>query len=215
MNDSGRLVHNAWYELPERFPRLQLDAFTIMPNHVHGILIFFGAINKSADKNADRIQGPNGEGVSRACIPSSSRKPSHRNVDAGLALPQGKARLSLDKSSAERPDSGKDRLTMSHEAQPGFTLGDVVRTFKSLSTRDINRQLSRSGPIWQRNYYEHVIRNAQSLNLAREYIFNNSAKWAYDRESQGIHQNGLGFFKTKLHCPCPAFCNSAAFWKSS
>ncbi|MBI9077245.1 MAG: hypothetical protein JEZ02_17695 [Desulfatibacillum sp.] len=40
LDDSGRLVHNAWYEFPERFPRLQLDAFTIMPKHVHGILIF-------------------------------------------------------------------------------------------------------------------------------------------------------------------------------
>lgn len=37
--------------------------------------------------------------------------------------------------------------------------------------------------IWQRNYYEHVIRNEVELNLTREYVIFNSSKWSFDREN--------------------------------
>ena len=39
LNDAGRMV---WDDLPERFPGLELDAFGVMPNHVHGIIILTG-----------------------------------------------------------------------------------------------------------------------------------------------------------------------------
>lgn len=39
------------------------------------------------------------------------------------------------------------------------------------------------GRLWQRNYYEHVIRDEASLNHIREYILNNPAEWAIDREN--------------------------------
>ncbi len=39
LNDAGRMVLAEWNRLPERFPHLVLDAFVVMPNHVHGILV--------------------------------------------------------------------------------------------------------------------------------------------------------------------------------
>jgi hypothetical protein len=39
------------------------------------------------------------------------------------------------------------------------------------------------GAIWQRNYYEHVIRSEEELNLVREYITFNPLKWSYDRNN--------------------------------
>jgi hypothetical protein len=41
----------------------------------------------------------------------------------------------------------------------------------------------RRASIWQRNYYEHVIRNEESLNRIREYIMNNPLQWEFDREN--------------------------------
>ena len=38
-------------------------------------------------------------------------------------------------------------------------------------------------PVWQRNYYEHIIRNESSLDRIRQYIFDNPARWAIDREN--------------------------------
>ena len=64
------------------------------------------------------------------------------------------------------------------------TLGDVIRAFKSVSAIQVNRLLSRSGqPLWQRNYYEHIIRNEEGLNRIREYIGNNPMNWEWDEEN--------------------------------
>ena len=62
-------------------------------------------------------------------------------------------------------------------------MGDVVRAFKSMSAIRVNRLLMRSGPLWQRNYYERVIRYARDLDKIREYIATNPLKWALDREN--------------------------------
>ena len=62
------------------------------------------------------------------------------------------------------------------------TLGEIVRTYKAASTRMI-RQTANREFAWQRNYYEHVVRNEESLNRIRQYILENPARWAIDREN--------------------------------
>ena len=63
------------------------------------------------------------------------------------------------------------------------TLGDVMRAFKSISAVQVNRLLSRSGqPLWQRNYYERIIRDEDELGSIRQYILDNPAKWPEDTE---------------------------------
>jgi REP element-mobilizing transposase RayT len=61
-------------------------------------------------------------------------------------------------------------------------LGQVVRTFKAVSTYKVRKNLDPDF-AWQRNYYEHVIRNEESLNRIREYIITNPLRWQMDRES--------------------------------
>jgi REP element-mobilizing transposase RayT len=61
-------------------------------------------------------------------------------------------------------------------------LGEIVRSFKAVATRRI-RQAGVSAFAWQRNYYEHIIRDEESLNRIREYIANNPLQWAFDREN--------------------------------
>jgi putative transposase len=64
---------------------------------------------------------------------------------------------------------------------PG-SLGSIVGQFKSAATREIRR----SGDVafgWQRNYYEHVIRNDFDLNDIRQYIVFNPGRWALDEEN--------------------------------
>lgn len=63
-------------------------------------------------------------------------------------------------------------------------LPEIVRAFKSFSAREINhlRGTSRVA-IWQRGYYEHIIRKEDSLNRIREYIETNPLRWHLDREN--------------------------------
>jgi REP element-mobilizing transposase RayT len=57
-----------------------------------------------------------------------------------------------------------------------------VRTFKSAVTKRINEHRATPGAtVWQRNYYEHVIRATDDLDRIREYIVTNPARWTEDR----------------------------------
>jgi len=60
-------------------------------------------------------------------------------------------------------------------------LSEIVRQFKGFSTRRINELRETIGaPVWQRNYYEHIIRNEESYLQIAEYIVNNPARWRDD-----------------------------------
>jgi REP element-mobilizing transposase RayT len=63
-------------------------------------------------------------------------------------------------------------------------LGRLLGAFKTKATRGINEiRGTPILPVWQRNYYEHVVRNEDELNRVRQYIFDNPAKWDEDPEN--------------------------------
>lgn len=63
-------------------------------------------------------------------------------------------------------------------------LPEIVRQFKTFSARRINdRRGARGVPVWQRDYYEHIIRDQRALNAIRRYIIENPARWDEDREN--------------------------------
>lgn len=72
--------------------------------------------------------------------------------------------------------------------QPEFlrkprSLGSLVAGFKSSVTTKVNQFRETPGlPVWQRNYYDHIIRDEMDLNRIREYIVNNPLKWELDKE---------------------------------
>jgi len=66
---------------------------------------------------------------------------------------------------------------------PG-SLATIIRSFKSASTRRINALRGTPGyPLWQRNYYEHIVRNEDQLQRIRSYIALNPARWSEDTEN--------------------------------
>lgn len=70
---------------------------------------------------------------------------------------------------------------------PTLSLSDIVHRFKTLTTKRYidgvnNDELPRfNKKLWQRNYYEHVIRNEKSYNELTEYILNNPIRWQEDK----------------------------------
>ena len=60
----------------------------------------------------------------------------------------------------------------------------IIRSFKAAVTKRINRHRRTPGAsVWQRNYFEHIIRDDVSLDRIREYVANNPRQWAMDREN--------------------------------
>jgi len=74
-----------------------------------------------------------------------------------------------------------------------MSVGDVVHRFKTMTTRryvDGVRQLgwpAFAARLWQRNYYEHAIRNDVDMDRVRRYIEENPARWAFDHENPDSH----------------------------
>lgn len=67
------------------------------------------------------------------------------------------------------------------------SLSEIIRAFKTFSARRINTSRHTAGsPVWQRNYYEHIIRNEDSLKSIRHYIVSNPINWQNDRENPSI-----------------------------
>jgi REP element-mobilizing transposase RayT len=147
LSDEGRLVEECWRDLPRYFPQVELDAFVVMPNHVHGIVII---TDIPRDVGAKHFSGRSG------------------NVQKN-ASPLRTARTARTSQTAHP-----------HGTQHG-SLGAIVQNFKSISTRKVNQLHGGRGvPLWQRNYYEHIIRDERSLEMIRQYIVENPSHWTDD-----------------------------------
>ncbi|OGI20681.1 MAG: hypothetical protein A3B68_09050 [Candidatus Melainabacteria bacterium RIFCSPHIGHO2_02_FULL_34_12] len=66
-----------------------------------------------------------------------------------------------------------------------YTLGQIIAYLKYQTTKTINQFYKTPGkPFWQRNYYEHIIRNESELTRIHEYIRNNPIQWEFDRNNR-------------------------------
>jgi putative transposase len=136
LNDAGCIVRQCWSDIPNHFPHVQLDAFIIMPNHVHGILVIAHHVGA---KNFSPLPSP----------PHSPLQPPPHDHH-----PRGTSK----------------------------TIGSVIRGFKIGVTKWF-RQNTHIQTVWQRNYYEHIIRTEDALHRIREYIVTNPMRWRLDREN--------------------------------
>jgi len=74
--------------------------------------------------------------------------------------------------------SGSEKTASLEKRKP---VGGLIGAFKTLSTSQINQSLATIGnQLWQRDFWEHIIRNEHELNLIRAYIRNNPAQWFKD-----------------------------------
>ncbi len=113
LSDSGVMIGEVWFEMPDRFEDLYLHEFVVMPNHFHAI-VEIGALGQ-------------------------------------------------------------------------FPLGRLIGAFKSITTNRYIEGVKDLGwlpfekRLWQRNYYEHIIRDEKSYDVLSQYIQNNPSKWIEDR----------------------------------
>jgi len=109
--------------------------------------------------------------------------PNHIHVIIRLS---GRGELDSPNSSSENINEldSSDKRGVLHTPQrlrsPSQTIGAIVRGYKSSVTKQLGL-LGFDGKLWQRNYYEHIIRNEYSYQRISEYIINNPAKWSEDK----------------------------------
>jgi putative transposase len=154
LNEAGRIVLEFWEKLSERYPGVVLDEMIIMPNHLHGIVFI-----------TDDAPEPVGAVPVRA-VPVPVR--------AIHELPLQEQEL----RGYETPEEYRIRRRR-------MLLPKLVGYFKMNTAKAINILLNSSGvPVWQRNYYEHIIGTEDELARIRNYIYDNPQQWGQDDENR-------------------------------
>jgi REP element-mobilizing transposase RayT len=74
-------------------------------------------------------------------------------------------------------------VILADRSERRHAISEIVRGFKTFSARRVNERAGSRGVLWQRGYYEHVIRNEKALDRIRAYIANNPRRWADDPEN--------------------------------
>jgi REP element-mobilizing transposase RayT len=175
LNDVGDMVHQEWTNLPNRFPNIDLDAFIVMPNHIHGIIAITDAtpivgagLVPAQHDDAVITSGATTSGATTSRA-TTSRATTSRATTSG-AITSG-------------------AITSGATTRVAPTVGNIVGAFKSITTVRYTHGVKHygwlpfRGRLWQRNYYEHIIRNEGSLHRIREYIINNQSRWEMDKEN--------------------------------
>jgi len=155
LSPTGRIIEVEWQRLGYHFPHIRLDAFVVMPNHLHGIIIvndLVGATRHAQDgvrEGDDRMQDQTRVGGDGSPLPG-----------------------------------------MRSNGPPAGSLGAMIGQFKSRATKRIWARLEKDRtPVWQRNYYEHIIRDEADLRRIRDYIQNNAARWEQDQLNPATPHN--------------------------
>jgi len=185
LNDAGRIVYDTWNDLPTHYSYAELDAVVVMPNHVHGVVVLsdanqrtVGAGFKPAPTNRDESNGNGGPGLRDDGM---NRDESNGNGGPGL---RDANKCTVGAGFKPAPTNRDNDAAGDNRRSP---LSEIVRGFKTFSARRINEMRGTPGlPVWQRNYYEHIIRNADSLHRIRQYIADNPGRWEFDRNSPDI-----------------------------
>jgi putative transposase len=131
LSEVGRIVDEEWRRAPLIRPYVNLDAFVIMPNHLHGVII-----------------------ITDAAVGARRRLAPTNDVDSPRQF----------------------------GSPPPHAVSSLIGSYKSAATRRVNRFRGSPGaPLWQRNYYEHIIRGDEELQRIRYYIECNPTQWEADR----------------------------------
>ena len=75
------------------------------------------------------------------------------------------------------------------------SLSAILRSFKSAAAKNVYRDLKFQATLWQRNFYERVLRDADELANAQRYILENPEKWEWDNENPDRRRNFVERFR--------------------
>ena len=187
LNTNGEIARGSWLSIPRHFKNVELDEFVIMPNHLHGIIIIDSSeVVGEALANQDFSQLFSE--VAGEALANQDFSQSFSEV-AGEALANQDFSQQQNLSSQCFAPTVYTGETIKINGTKPQSLAAITQNYKSVSTRQINRMNKAKGNvIWQRNYYEHIIRNEEALNNIREYIVNNPINWVKDQENPANFQ---------------------------
>lgn len=173
----GKIVSKKWFDIPNHHDHVKLGEFIIMPNHIHGIIWIVGASSEMFETN--ETVGAH-LGVSAEKSPGMTAKLSSEMIEEKERVCQGKPRRKPRRKSQQIQihQDEPQRIRKFGKPQSG-SLSMITNQFKGSVKRWCNKN-DHKWFRWQRNYYEHIIRNDKDLFRITEYISKNPINWSND-----------------------------------
>jgi len=167
LNDAGKMVEKWYCEIENKFPDKRCREMVVMPDHFHCII-----------ENMD-IPGTN-----------QDTRFSPRDAHAEASL-RGRLCVRGRRKNVIRTENKKSTIFKNkyglHNKKYRATIGDVMEWFKTMTTNEYIRGVKTNNwrrfdrKLWQRNYYDHIIRNVSEYKRIAAYIINNPAKGNDDK----------------------------------
>lgn len=151
LNDFGRIAHDDWLKTPQLRPKVALGACIIMPNHMHGIIHI---LDRRGELHSPKTEDHSNAPIANFELHSPDKMGEHATPNA----------------------LGEFNSPLRCTSQ---AIGSIVRGYKSSVTKQLGLFGFRE-KLWQRNYYEHIIKNEQSYYNISEYIKGNAKNWETD-----------------------------------
>ena len=212
LNEAGLMVERIWNGIPEKNPEVKIDFYMVMPDHFHGILMIMGESENDevgkdiAGEHKVRPYSPSPYGMENDHDPNDRIK----YADDGGSPDDASGSGWSGSGSRSKSCKGEPRvrpmilstcpmllstrpITPKIPSIPNGTadgsIGRIIQAFKSITTNKYITGVKENdwqpfpGRLWQRNYYEHVVRNEDALRRIREYIMNNPVKFVNPHDS--------------------------------
>jgi len=205
LNPFGGVVATYWQRLPHHFPRVQLGTWVVMPNHIHGIII----ITDDGDDDGGDGDACRDEAIPHASLSAEMRgdteAPGPEEPGGGCLAPstaphidgKGEATPQASMPAGMRGDAKTPGLedviegclaptasattATTPNGTPSGSVGAIVGNVKSTITRRINKMRRTPGVVvWQRGYWERVVRSPEEHARIEDYILLNPARWQAD-----------------------------------
>ncbi len=168
LSNSGIIADILWHEITNHCRKVELDAFVVMPNHIHGILILTGKEKTGDDEFGNHIDGTNndrGMVETRHALSQSHPVPLPTETRHAFSL-QHPLQYSTSPGQKRFQNQGKK------------TISSIIGSYKSAVSKHAHRL--KFNFDWQPRFHDHVIRDDDSYQRISDYIQNNPANWRND-----------------------------------
>jgi putative transposase len=187
LSDIGNQAMNCWMKIQEHFPFVTLDAFVVMPNHIHGIIIInktekgipdgWDAIDRDAiDRDAMDRDAMDRDAMDRDAM---DRDAMDRDAMDRDAIVETQYFASLQLTNAKNHQNQQNRQKSKNKFGPqSQNLASVIRGYKIGVSLYCKQNKIPFG--WQSRYHDHIIRNRTEYIKIQKYIQNNPENWKDD-----------------------------------
>jgi len=228
LNDAGRMISYWYSELENKFRQIRCDSIICMPNHIHFIVYNVGAdlcVRPGATPNDGHDNNRNIRPNVTPNVRRGDDSTVRHDIDSTVRHDEfgggkGQTRRSAPTNSNVRCDDvnvhrgidsnvGHDGFGggkgQTRRSAPTTTIGAVVQWFKTMTTNAYIHGVKKHGwapfpgKLWQRNYWEHIVRNNDELQKIRNYIINNPKNWFNDKLNGGVGNSVMESLETYNH----------------